>query len=500
MALFLASAGGGAYHVRAAGEKRTTPMSPARRRAHPLHALLLLPALLVWIAASPSRRDPSTPLPLNVWIWSTGPRIDTEAVRCVVADGAQTPFVKAGTFHVVQGRIEYRPELMRGVLPVGAYRLVYSFEPAVVRSLEAIGAAELGGAIAGAFRADSAMLDVQAKGVQVDLDCPTRLLPLYAEALHAVRAGLPAGTELSTTTLLTWLDAPAFEGVLDEVDFHVPMAFGYCIPQRVEERTRIADLDHVLGAVAASDRLGKPYWIGLGAYGYVLSFAADGKLEHVHGKADPREVPSLCVRATEAGDLTVVSPLSLHGIEVPAGRTLQYDRIGVGALQDWLSELRRRAGPQCRGAVLFRLAGKDDPLALTPTGFRALFQGSPTFAPVLRVEGEGSTLRVVLANEGPDDGAFHPDACRVTLRLKKGRFVSAVRGGFDTHVGQLGDRPASIPRSDRVLLTADGLAGEEALRSGPIVVELPFEGELVGKIEGPRGSVELGPIRVERLR
>ncbi|GEM_PF-5925629 len=475
-------------------------MVVARRRAHPLYALLLLPALLVYLGLPAAKRDAATPLPLTVWVWSTGPRIDREAVRRVVADGAEAPFVKAGTFSLIQGRLDYRPELGPEALPEGAYRLVYSFEPSVVRSLEAIGAKQLGTAIAGAFRADVDSLDVAVRGVQVDLDCPTRLLPLYAEALGALRAGLPAGTELSTTTLLTWLEAPAFERVLDVVDFHVPMAFGYRIPQRVDEHSPIADLDHVLGAVAAADRLGKPYWIGLGAYGYVLSFGPDGDLEHVHGKADPRDVPSSCVRVASDGSLEVLSPIRLHGIDVPAGRTLRYDRVHVATLRGWLTELRRQAGPQCRGAVLFRVAGKEDPLALSPAGFHALATGGPTFAPDLRLEERGAGVRIVLSNGGPDDGAFEVDACRVTLKLTRGRFVSASRGAFEGHEGLLGDRPASVPRSDRVVWLADGLAGEEQIASGPIHVEPPAEGELTAEVQGPSGCVQLGPIPFRRSK
>lgn len=473
-------------------------MSPSRRRAHPLYALLLLPALLVYVGLPRAKRDPATPLPLTVWIWSTGPRIDQEAVRCVVADGVEAPFVKAGTFAFVQGRLDYRSELGPEALPPGTYRLVYSFEPSVVRSLEAIGAKQIASAIAGAFRADVGSVGVTVRGVQVDLDCPTRLLPLYAEALHALRARIPAGTELSTTTLLTWLDAPAFERVLDEVDFHVPMAFGYRIPQRVDERSPIADSEHVLGAVAAADRLGKPYWIGLGAYGYILSFAPDGALERVHGKADPREVPSSCVRSREDGALDVLSLIRLHGIDVPAGRTLRYDRVRVATLQSWLTELRREAGTQCRGAVLFRLAGKEDPLALTPTAFHELAAGGPPFAPSLRVEGHGDRVRVVLSNDGPDDGAFGAGACRVTLRLTGGRFVSISRGGFDAQESLLGERRASVPRSDRVIWTADGLRGQDAISIGLMVVELPFEGELSAEVDGPSARIQLGPIPLRR--
>lgn len=475
-------------------------MSPARRRAHPLYALLLLPALLVYVGLPPAKRDASTALPLTVWIWSTGPRIDQEAVRRVVADGAEAPFVKAGTFNFVQGRLDYRPELGPEALPLGAYRLVYSFEPSVVRSLEKIGAKQLGSAIAGAFRADIESVGVAVRGAQVDLDCPTRLLPLYAEALRTLRAGLPSGTELSTTTLLTWLDASAFERVLDEVDFHVPMAFGYRIPQRVDEQSPIADSEHVLDAVAAADRLGKPYWIGLGAYGYLLSFGPDGALEHVHGKADPRDVPFPCLKPAEDGSLAVIARLRLHGIDVAAGRTLRYDRIRVATLQTWLADLRHQAGPHCRGAVLFRLAGKEDPLALTPTGFHALSTGGPTFAPSLRVEEHGDKVRVVLSNEGPDDGAFGTDACRVTLRLTRGRFVAVSRGGFDSHESLLGDRHASVPRSDRICWLANGIGGEEDISTGAIVGELPLEGELMAEVECSAGPVRIGPIPFRRPR
>ena len=109
-------------------------------------------------------------------------------------------------------------------------------------------------------------------------------------------------------------------------------------------------------------------------------------------------------------------------------------------------------------------------------------------------------MRAVLSNGGPGDGAFGPDACRVTLRLTKGRFESASRGGFDGQSGRLGDRPASVPRSDRVVWTSAGLGGEETISSGLIRVGLPFEGELSADVDGPSGRIQLGPIPVRRSR
>ena len=88
----------------------------------------------------------------------------------------------------------------------------------------------------------------------------------------------------------------------------------------------------------------------------------------------------------------------------------------------------------------------------------------------------------------------------MTLKLTRGRFVSASRGAFEGHEGRLGDRPASVPRSDRVVWMADGLAGEEQIASGPIVVDPPAEGELTAEVQGPSGCVQLGPILFRRSK
>jgi hypothetical protein len=104
------------------------------------------------------------------------------------------------------------------------------------------------------------------EGVQLDIDVPTNQLRQYAAFLHELRAQLPKGKQVSITALLDWFRAgTAIAEVVKEVDEFVPQFYDVG-PSRD-------------GAIAAKIdaaqwgprfvRFGKPYRIGISAFGRV---------------------------------------------------------------------------------------------------------------------------------------------------------------------------------------------------------------------------------------
>ena len=102
------------------------------------------------------------------------------------------------------------------------------------------------------------------RGVQFDIDSPTRLLPEYAEFLKKARTALP-GYEISITALLDWFrDGTRIDAVIQQVDEFVPQFYD------VWEKAPGAGIAEPLQVATYGPRfrrLGKRFRIGISTFG-----------------------------------------------------------------------------------------------------------------------------------------------------------------------------------------------------------------------------------------
>ncbi|MDR1076221.1 MAG: DUF3142 domain-containing protein [Xanthomonadaceae bacterium] len=130
-------------------------------------------------------------------------------------------------------------------------------------------------------------------GLEIDHDCGTARLPVYAHFLRRLKSELDADTELSITVLPAWLDSPALENVLAAVDQSVLQVHAVRDP-----RAGLFDGGNARRWVEAyARRSDKPFRVALPNYASRASWDAEGQLADVEseaatlgGQADAREL------------------------------------------------------------------------------------------------------------------------------------------------------------------------------------------------------------------
>jgi hypothetical protein len=115
---------------------------------------------------------------------------------------------------------------------------------------------------------------VTVTGVQVDFDCPTRLLGDYAIHLREARSRI-GGMPLSITTLPSWLDAPAFKELVGAVDSWTLQVHGTAKPS-LKNPKPLFSAELALGWIDRACRLNKNFRVALPTYAYLACFSDKG--------------------------------------------------------------------------------------------------------------------------------------------------------------------------------------------------------------------------------
>lgn len=214
--------------------------------------------------------------------------------------------------------------------------------------------------------------------IEIDHDCATAQLDVYAGLLAQLRARLPAGLKLSITALPTWISAPALVRVLAQVDASVLQVHAIAAPRAGAGETGLFDAAQArrwIDAYAGVAR--EPFHVALPAYGLRVGFGDDGAAVAVEG-----EMPNT--------------------IDADHARELRASPVEVSAL---LRTLARAHPPQLAGVVWFRLPGEDDRRGWSIATLHAVIGGAELksdFGVRARTTGDGAA-DIVLANRGTLD-------------------------------------------------------------------------------------------------
>lgn len=214
---------------------------------------------------------------------------------------------------------------------------------------------------------------VHLTAVEIDHDCSGARLGDYAKFLGDLRAGLPAGLQLSIAALPSWLDAPGLPRLLAAADESVLQA--YASPSPGSGR-----FDPALARrwIDAYGRLSpRPFRVALPAHG-------------ARAGLDANRGPD----AVEAGDS--------HDVDA---RVL---RAAPAQVADLLRGLERARPKQLDGIVWFPLPNADADGAWSLATLRAVIRGDP-LRPAMMVTFDADasgTHDLVLVNEGAVDAAL----------------------------------------------------------------------------------------------
>ena len=495
-------------------------MSRRRRILIGAGLLILLMGGLAWWR---ERNRPMPPFEVALWYWHQPFRPAPAEIKALRAVGIRQLFVRAGTFRRDGDRAQLiLPEAWSGRADGLQLHLVFNFEASMVQGFAQMSVETLADSVATQIererkRAEQAGLAVV--GIELDFDCPTRLLPRYADLLHRLRPSLASAHRLlSITALPTWYGSDAVEKVQAETDFTVPQYYEPQVPKTLAEFATVSRLSLVERGLAQAGRRGYPFYAGLPAYGHALLYDEKGLLLGTYRGMNALEAMSHPAfrldRAFGANRLGhPATPASYVGEDIydfvatrpaPDGRGegfhLLYDLPTPALLSQHLAFVRKQRPHNCRGVLLFRYPEPNElatlPLpSLTATlakkpclpDLRVQFRVKP--APWSLIETGHSAARppadlfVTVTNVGSASTFLAPDAVTLTLRFNRPGFEDILPGGFDAVETRLQSGTASAfeaglraspVRADMVQCRKFHLAAGESVTFGPL--RLPTDG------------------------
>lgn len=415
-------------------------------------------------APPPAPMDPAP----GFWVWHRGSDF-TPAERAVLAaSGGGRIYRQIGEFGWQSGKWSPRPvagggaEDLTGVVPV--LRL-----DAGRATLETPGAAQALARWLSFHRPAHAW-----RRLQIDYDCPERLLPRYARFLRELR-GIFQIQELSVTALASWIDSGNFKSLAGAVDELVPMF--YDLRPDVPAEVLAGQFVPMVGPetckwIARWESCRIPWRAGLGSLERLSLFAADGSIighlrdwtpEELVARTDLEFIESI---PRELAVWRVSLDGSLRGTSLRAGQLLvwrtPHDVHSLAAV-----EAAKDAG--AAGIVWFAMPGPGLRGARTVPHLAELTrQRMPLAAPVVVVR-RGA---VVLLNTGTGDLAARPgeQLWRVWVDAGESGLFAPAPGMFSE---MRADEGLPIAYARRVSLSFPALPAGAELSSAPGSVKLP---------------------------
>ena len=469
--------------------------------------------LLIW------HRTASAPTPeIALWYWHRPLKIPQDEATTLRTMGVRQLFVRAATITRGTDNGALTAALPQIWAPAPAQppavHLVFRVDDAVTRRFATQSIPDLAAAVVAAFRTQRA-LATQAGfpvvGIQIDLDCPTRLLPQYAALLRAIRPALTAKTgqpavSLSISALASWYGSRPMAGILDAVDFAAPQFYEGTTPRTRAAFRPISDAAGMARGLRAAGRSGHPFYAGLPAYGHALVYDGHGVLRgafHDAGAADLLRNPDFRLVGTFASDAkgnpaqNEAAAVGEQIVEFSGAHPesdnfrLVFDLPTPQLVEKALAQLRAEAPANCLGVILFRYPQSGEGVTLPLPTLAAALRGEPVIAPMLKLRlrtrrhAPWSVIEAATAPEKADapgmdlfvdvtaQGAFGttvaPDAAVLSLHFDHpGQLAAVSPGAFDTISVTADGSPSSLARANVVRLGIGYLPPGKTVTAGPI--------------------------------
>ena len=217
-------------------------------------------------------------------------------------------------------------------------------------------------------------------GLQIDYDCPTKQLTLYAEFLKKLRRTMAAGDFLSITALLDWFRPNThLSDVIRQVDEFVPQFYDV---DHGKARTANGGIAEPIDAVRWApilNRYGKTYRLGIASFGRLLTISKRGS------RSSSRDSDWMAVSGESPLEKLACGRgrFARHGGS-SAGETIAYyqgtnttcppsrdekTKLIIPTRQSILSAYKaaKAMGGFCRGVVFFRYPIGNESLILLPS-------------------------------------------------------------------------------------------------------------------------------------
>ena len=481
--------------------------------------------LTLWLCSSLWRRSHRhlTPLQVSLWYWQIPCKIDQNESRVLRDLGIKQLFVIAGTLEYAHDKIEVTLPQQWEVAP-GAPRvnLVFHVDRSVLKRLETLDPVQVSAQIRQIIASESEAArkaGVQLCGAQIDMDCPTRLLPKYAQILIRLRDAAGPKTLVSATALPTWYSSSEIKVLARAVDFLVPQYYESNLPQKPEDGTAISDVPRLASRVKRAGSIGYPFWAGLPAYGHALLYDDGRRLRGLY-----HELPVSDALIHPAFQLEKAGRLMADGSIVEAGtsgfpegtlenglmfRAIRPDRSGKGLgwrllytmptaelLRKQLDIVRTNRPDNCEGVVIFRYPQPGEVLSLPLAAVASAVRNQPSLLrmnaklsvkPAVWMAAEAreplaslpQDVQVKVTNEGDSNPFPLKDSLEVIIDCEQPGVIDLEPGSFDTAEtyfvagGDTAPVRCAPPRANRIRLIRYGIYPGQTLKTGTIRVSGP---------------------------
>lgn len=498
-----------------------------------LRGLIVLAAILAGIAIFARRHIPHGKLGFGIWYWHSPFAISDTDRELLRSAGIDTVYVRAATFTTDGKHVLLRlPQTWK----TGANGLkvveVFNFDPGLLTHFSELPVDTMASDVATRIvrtLEESRSQGIDPSGIQLDIDCPTRLLPKYADFLHRVRAGVRGSFKhpwtFSITALPTWLTSSKFDAVARETDFVVPQFYESRIGKTLSKIKPISDPEGLSAGLSRLDRKGIRYYAGLPAYGHAMLFDKLGRLSAMYqglSSEDALRHPLLAFQnatplnsegepASESNyageDLLTVKAVKPDSLGRGEGDTIAFLLPASAMVKRGLEIVDRESGSRCLGAILYRFPEPGETSALSLQSLVAAMNSRPeTFDFDVKLHSQsvpyaliGETKETTVPREfsftledtGNVGTRSSPDAVEVLTVFDRPGIGAIALGDFDrVEVGTLESGsfvPCGRARATAVLLKRSNAQPGQKLRSGAIELDGPASAQVSWTAQGMGG-------------
>lgn len=143
--------------------------------------------------------------------------------------------------------------------------------------------------------AEAKAAGIEVNSLQIDFDCPERLLRAYAEEIKILKTR-SGGLPLTITTLPAWLDADGFDELIRTTDGWTLQLHGTSRP-KLGRDNRLFSADVAEAWTRRALRFGRPFNVALPTYAYLACFSKRG--EYLGMRAEQSAFPTGTVRTLQ---------------------------------------------------------------------------------------------------------------------------------------------------------------------------------------------------------
>jgi hypothetical protein len=251
-----------------------------------LTVLAMIAGMLGMLSCAPSPKARIIPLAHSAYVWKQG--WNTQMISQLAAMELPAKLtalnILVGECGLSSGRRAVRPPWKE--LAAKGRPLALSVRIGTRKAVHKLGELDLS---EGFELLLSGLTEARAAGVtvvslQVDFDCPERLLADYAEGIRGLKART-GGAPVTITALPSWLDAGGFEELIASTD-------GWTLQLHGTNRPRIGTCDTLFSEDAAlrwtrqAVRLGRPFRVALPTYAYLACYGKHGEYLGMHAEQD----------------------------------------------------------------------------------------------------------------------------------------------------------------------------------------------------------------------